>query len=309
MKNEMTNRSLVLAVFHRAIFLSLTISFAFCSNIRADDGARNDSSKLTEVEQIENAPKDKKLDVMLRLMRADMKPGTPEGDCIEGVGYYMRANAEHEPSLKKRYGSLALEYMKRAAEAGSAQCQANLGRSYLNGILLERDPVLARGWFERAIEKESCAAAFGLGEIYFYGLGVDKNTEKAVSYIRPSAERECPESAELMGVIEYEGALGQPDYESAVKHFAVAMNGGRAHATRNIGLMYLYGHGVNKNVVEAAALCKYALYLSLSENEDLRAAYEFVMKKIAATDLPKVEERYQYYRQRYSKKRTRFRFE
>jgi len=82
----------------------------------------------------------------------------------------------------------AVSWYRRAAEAGHADAQFNLGVCYVNGDGVAKDAEQAVSWYRRAAEAGHASAQFNLGICYFNGDGVAKDAEQAVSWYRRAAE-------------------------------------------------------------------------------------------------------------------------
>jgi serine/threonine protein kinase len=97
----------------------------------------------------------------------------------------------------------------------SPQVQYEMGRKYLNGTGVKKDPAEALQWFQKSAAQGHAPAQNSLGSLYGRGEGVERNDREAVQWYRKAAEQENP--------------LGQC----------------------NLGTMYLNGLGVEKNYQEA----------------------------------------------------------
>ena len=69
----------------------------------------------------------------------------------------------------------AVKWFKRAAEAGHAKAQANLGLCLFYGQGVERDVKQAIGWFVKAAEQGNAGAQAKLGDCYFHGEGIEQD--------------------------------------------------------------------------------------------------------------------------------------
>lgn len=97
-----------------------------------------------------------------------------------------------------------MEALCRAAEAGDAKMQRDLGNRYLHGIGVERDPVEARRWYVLAAGQGDGLAAYELGLIYENGLGVSSDKREAGRWFAIGARAGNAESiakAKKYGVI------------------------------------------------------------------------------------------------------------
>ena len=66
----------------------------------------------------------------------------------------------------------AVFWYQRAAAAGNARAQANLGNLYLAGIGVPQDNAVAANWFELAARQGHVVSQFNLGLMYENGIGV-----------------------------------------------------------------------------------------------------------------------------------------
>lgn len=196
---------------------------------------------------------------------------------------YERAKSLLQPNVEGASSDFAgaLEWTKRAAEAGLLQAQTDLGALYMyGGHGVSRDMAEARKWFGRAMEQGSKEAGVFMGIMYSEGLGVEKDARKAVSYWRPAAEAGIAEAQYRLGHL-----LAQAD-DTAAEGMAwlrkATMDGaksGIAAAACDLGNIYAKGrYGVAVDMKEAArwyaiaanagdarAQCVYALMLMNGE--------------------------------------------
>jgi hypothetical protein len=54
-----------------------------------------------------------------------------------------------------------------------------LGRAYLHGLGIARDPVEAVQWFRKAADAGNVLAMINLGNAYLNGVGVERNKSEA----------------------------------------------------------------------------------------------------------------------------------
>ncbi|MEO1945282.1 MAG: tetratricopeptide repeat protein [Candidatus Thioglobus sp.] len=73
----------------------------------------------------------------------------------------------------------AFRWMIRAADAGHAAAQNNIGLSYLHGLGAEKDSNKAFHWFERAANQGLPYAQSELAMLYYQGDGVAVNKQMA----------------------------------------------------------------------------------------------------------------------------------
>lgn len=128
------------------------------------------------------------------------------------------SSGEEKPNMIKIY-----MHLLAASKAGLATAQNDLGLLYLSGNLSEADPVAAAAWFTRAAKSGFSAAQNNLATLYERGLGVDTNLNNA---------------GELYGL---------------------AANQGHGPATTALARFYAIGIGTKPDLVKAWALASLAI--------------------------------------------------
>jgi len=112
----------------------------------------------------------------------------------------------------------ALKFYRKAAEAGDAVSQVQLGGMYKEGVGVDKDPAEAVKWYRKAADQGSAGGQISLGVMYDFGYGV------------------------------------RQDYAEAVKWYRKAADQGDATGQFELGLVYELGHGVPKDLGMALAL-------------------------------------------------------
>lgn len=83
----------------------------------------------------------------------------------------------------------AFSYLKQASSIGSVQAMYWLGRFYLEGKGIDRNPTKAYEYFSEAGEKGYPKALYELGMFYLNGQVVEKDLSKAEKYIKEAAQK------------------------------------------------------------------------------------------------------------------------
>jgi hypothetical protein len=78
--------------------------------------------------------------------------------------------------------------VRRAAEGGLVDAQARLGRMYLHGEEVARDPVEAFTWFSKAAQAGDPVAQYELGQRYYLGQGTAQDHVEAYKWFGLAAE-------------------------------------------------------------------------------------------------------------------------
>ncbi|MCQ2395146.1 MAG: hypothetical protein MJ249_12760 [Kiritimatiellae bacterium] len=116
-----------------------------------------------------------------------------------------------------------VEQYRKAAAAGDARAQCNLGMMYEYGRGVKKDEKQAVEWYRKAADAGDARAQCNLGVMYDQGRGVEKDEKQAVEWFRKAAAA------------------------------------GDARAQCYLGLMYEYGKGVEIDLMKAKELYDLAL--------------------------------------------------
>jgi len=84
--------------------------------------------------------------------------------------------------------SEAAGWLRKAAEAGNAEAQFQLGTLCQSGRLRGESPTNAIYWLEKAAAQHHVAALYNLGSMYGTGSGVKLDQQAAIRYFRQAAE-------------------------------------------------------------------------------------------------------------------------
>ena len=190
----------------------------------------------------------------------------------------------------------AVARLHQAAAQGDSASASLLGRMYLIGHAVEKDPVLAEGWLRRAIEGDQpdAAAWFALGVMAERGIGRARSfpdaataysaavegghlaahynlarlmrlghggpadINRATALYKVAAEQGLVE-AQLALAMLYEGGHDWPrDVAKAVRWYREAARNGNADARINLAWLYAEGVGVRQDLTAAYALYEMA---------------------------------------------------
>ena len=80
--------------------------------------------------------------------------------------------------------------MLKAADAGHAAAQNNIGLSYLHALGVPKDEKMAFSWFDKAAKQGLPYAQSELAMLYYEGIGVEKSTQKAYDWWLIAAKQE-----------------------------------------------------------------------------------------------------------------------
>ena len=91
-----------------------------------------------------------------------------------------------------------MKWYTRAAEAGDATAQLELGWLHESGDGTDQDYGVAAEWYEKAALQGDSVAQTNLGWLYFKGLGVKRNRRTARDWIEKAAKQDNERAVELM---------------------------------------------------------------------------------------------------------------
>jgi TPR repeat protein len=84
----------------------------------------------------------------------------------------------------------AFKWMLKAADAGHAAAQNNIGLSYLHALGVTKNEKIAFSWFDKAAKQGLPYAQSELAMLYYEGRGVEKDTQKAYDWWLSAAKQE-----------------------------------------------------------------------------------------------------------------------
>jgi uncharacterized protein len=159
--------------------------------------------------------------------------------------------------------------LKAKAEGGDAGAQAALGRAYKDGNGVTKNDSLALTWLRKAADQDEPAAENDLGIMYRMGEGVPQDKEEAVRWYKKAARQGNSKAMFNLGASYYNGDGVEIDDVASYAWFLLANEGGnpagdealrRADSERQAGLdsalvkvaeMYETGDDLPKNPVQA----------------------------------------------------------
>jgi|GEM_PF-1406301 len=161
--------------------------------------------------------------------------GDPEAMNELGLLYYNGEGVEQNDTL-------AVYWWYAAANAGDADAMYNVGYMFANGRGTERNEKEMLRWWKEGAQHGNRLAAFAMGIICQRGVqGEKKNSEKARGYFMQAAQlRFQPE----LVLIYFDWEIPEAACFASVSRQA---EGGSAAAMCDLGYLYFYGIGTEKN--------------------------------------------------------------
>lgn len=147
----------------------------------------------------------------------------------------------------------AVEWYRKAADQGFAKAETNLGDMYFFGRGgLPKSYLDALSLYLKAAQQERPDAQYRLGYMYEKGLGTEKDVQRAVKYYRSAASHDYPDAENVLGTLYATGTDGVPqDNDEAVVWYQKAADQGLAKAQKNLGDMYFFGRGADRDYKQA----------------------------------------------------------
>lgn len=169
-------------------------------------------------------------------------------------GVYQLAKAYYNGLGVDKDVPLSTQLWEKSAELGHWGAQFYTGINYLTGDGVERDFQKAVFWFEKASEQEHPEATYKLGSLYMDGIGVERDPAKGIAYIIQAADLGAKEAYFLAGVTYFQGNYGYPvDKTKAIEYWVKGSEEGEGGCTKNLGIVYKTGDGVDRDPVKALA--------------------------------------------------------
>jgi localization factor PodJL len=151
-----------------------------------------------------------------------------------------------------------LAELRRAAAAGDAVAEYELGVRYVTGRGFERDTAEGARWIERAALKGLAPAQYNFGVMYERGLGVQLNDDVAIYWYRLAANQGHPRAQHNLATAFARGRGTKQDFAAAAEWYGRAAAAGIAESQHALGIMYEQGSGVPKDTERALALYRAA---------------------------------------------------
>ncbi len=142
----------------------------------------------------------------------------------------------------------------RAARAGDAGAQLELGKFYHLGKGGRRNDVEAAKWLGAAAQARSAEASAWLGSMYLDGRGVMRDQVRGAALIEDAAAQNNPVGLRFAGVMHETGEGASRNYSQAAAFYARAVAQKDANAYDRLGLLFLRGLGVSRNPEKAFEL-------------------------------------------------------
>ena len=170
--------------------------------------------------------------------------------------------AEVLPKIQKENSSWFDVCMKKALD-GDPKAKYQLGNLYYSGKIVLRDYENAAEWFTRASMDEIPEAQYRLAQMYHFGQGVEKDEVLSSALYRKAqmnfqlqaGSKPDPANELKMARMFFYGQGEEQDYDKAEMWYGLAAAHGNSMAQYELGKMYLYGIGIEKNEALGKEYC------------------------------------------------------
>jgi|GEM_PF-553764 len=202
----------------------------------------------------------KRMENLLAQVRSSKTKVTPENFSIvqpdietaakAGVVQAMLLLADNTLNTQPAY---SLDWFEQAAEKGNVNAKREAG------LLLAKhhnpaDDAKAFQYLKEAADAGDAYAKYCVAECYYYGKLVPADENKALTYLQEAAALRNAPAVDLLG--SYYRKI--QNYEQAIAYYQQAIAMQYARSMANLGVMYLLGEGVTKDVPRAVNLFKLA---------------------------------------------------
>ena len=161
--------------------------------------------------------------------------------------------------LRQTDSDEALRWFLAAGNRGQTEAMVLAGQMIASGRGVEApDLPEAASWFSKAAERGDSAGMYTLAECHLFGKGVPKDPKRALELLTAASALNNPRAMNLLGDLYRKGVPGliKPNFDESVRLFSQAKDLGFLDAQGNLGVLYIYGQGVPKDEMKAAALFK-----------------------------------------------------
>lgn len=197
----------------------------------------------------------------------------------------------------------ACRWFLRAANAGYAPAQMEVGTCYQSGLGLARDFGQAAAWYRKAADQGSAGAQFNLGQMYHYGRGVKQDDKEALGWFQKAAAQGNGGAEYRLGEM-YERGIGvAKDVAIALQHYQVAADRIQPAAFLKLATMSEEGVGMARDLTEAYKW--YSLFIPFSGDKDpeYRAHRDALAAKMTSEQIADAERRADDWAQAHKKRR------
>ena len=183
----------------------------------------------------------------------EIPPPDDPGDLYVLGGMYFQGITV--PADKEK----GMKLYEMSAERGNVDAMVRLGIIYMLGDGAEKDRSKSFLWFCKAADGGDRDSRYFLALHYSRGWGTEKNPSEAVRLCTLAADAGCPGAMTELAVWFREGANCLPvSVDSCLKWLNKAIDADYPEAFYELGCMYAFGEGVEKDKVYGRELLRTA---------------------------------------------------
>jgi hypothetical protein len=185
----------------------------------------------------------------------------------------------------------AVEWYRKAAEAGNVKAMFNLAVCLENGRGADQDDEEAVEWYRKAAESRNAGAMNNLAICMETGRGTPRDTLGAAEWYRSASECGSASAMNNYGRCLMHGIGTVKDLTAAAEWYRRGAEAGGSHGMANLACLYLLGEGVPRSDVKAREWAERAL-LSLDRAEHAPGVMLAVLRRESAWPEQPGQDRY-----------------
>jgi TPR repeat protein len=191
------------------------------------------------------------------------------GDAREALAWFKRAAVSGDPDAQYmlapciHYGGSgpnpeeAMAWLRRAAEQGQPEAQRDLGAYLATGEICARDEREALHWYLQAAAQGHPDAQYNAGLMLLEGEGCTPDQAQGRKWLKQAADGGDFVAMEVLAAFCEDGLHGFPrDPQNAIAWYEASIAEGSARAKFCLGMIYLEGRGVAKDVAKGLGLVR-----------------------------------------------------
>ena len=189
----------------------------------------------------------------------------PDPETVEQINFFTTGGGQHVPDAAEQLEKVAavarqnndrnaVEWYRRAVDAGFAPAFANLARMVAEGRGTDADPAEALRLYQRGAELKDPIAMSEMAVRYSRGDGVPKDAEASLRMLTAAAEAGHTRSQLTLATMYATGIGVAEDPAQAARWFRAALDAGEEAAEVPYATLLATGKGVERDDAAARAL-------------------------------------------------------
>ncbi|NVN97335.1 sel1 repeat family protein, partial [Candidatus Nomurabacteria bacterium] len=159
----------------------------------------------------------------------------------------------------------AIRLYSNAAKQNNADAMSAIGSMYLYGKGVAKNESEALKWFMKADDNGSNTAPFEICKMYMYGIGLTKDEKTAIMWLSKAVERNNSDAQAMLGRRLY----NENKFDEAIRLFNLAANDDNVDGLYYLGITYMQGKGIDKDLNKAEVLIRRAAELGSQQAKEL----------------------------------------